>query len=410
MADPVPPSEVERRRTFEAAAPATLIETDPSQPRPAEGIGLCLSGGGYRAMLFHLGALWRLNETGVMRNLTRVSSVSGGSITAGLLGVRWNELEWEGDVAQNFGPLVVGPVRRLASKTIDVKSILVGLLPRTTSGNRIAAAYRSALFGGATLQDLPDDSIVGADGRRPPRFVINATNLQSGVLWRFSRPYMADYTVGLVPRSDTPLATAVAASAAFPPLLSPVVLKVDPAKYAPDSGARPVNADHRVRIVLTDGGVYDNMGLETVWKKLRTVLVSDAGGGSDDFAEKAGRNWLRQFWQVFWIQRSQVGRVRRRQLIASYQLPEGDLLHRRGTYWGIGTDIANYGLGDALPAPVEATTRLRDVPTRLKAMPPLLQERLINWGYAVSDAALRRHYDAAIPRPAQLPYPASGIG
>src|SRR5437867_10449977 len=44
------------------------------------GIGLALSGGGFRATLFHCGALWRLNELGYLQKLARVSSVSGGSI------------------------------------------------------------------------------------------------------------------------------------------------------------------------------------------------------------------------------------------------------------------------------------------------------------------------------------------
>jgi NTE family protein len=39
--------------------------------------------------------------------------------------------------------------------------------------------------------------------------VINATNIQSGVLWRFSKPYMGDYRVGLVERPALPLARAV---------------------------------------------------------------------------------------------------------------------------------------------------------------------------------------------------------
>ena len=43
-----------------------------------EGLALCLSGGGYRAMLFHLGTLWRLNELGYLPKLDRISSVSGG--------------------------------------------------------------------------------------------------------------------------------------------------------------------------------------------------------------------------------------------------------------------------------------------------------------------------------------------
>src|SRR5450759_332486 len=49
------------------------------------GIGLALSGGGFRAMLFHAGALLRLNELGVLSRVARISSVSGGSIAAGYL-------------------------------------------------------------------------------------------------------------------------------------------------------------------------------------------------------------------------------------------------------------------------------------------------------------------------------------
>lgn len=395
-------SETERRRLFEALSPTTLIETDGSEPRSIDGIGLCLSGGGYRAMLFHLGSLWRLNEAGVMKHLARVSSVSGGSITAAVVGMNWKRFDWDEDVANNFVTLVVEPIRGLASRTIDTPAVLFGFLPGGTAGTRILARYRRYLFGSATLQDLPSDG-------EGPRFIINATNLQSGVLWRFSRPYMADYTVGLVKDPEITLAQAVAASAAFPPLLSPVVVSVDPTSYATDDRGRPMNADYRARLVLTDGGVYDNMGLETVWKKLRTVLVSDAGGGGGWSSPRAGKNWFRQSWRVFWIQRYQVGRVRRRQLIRSYKLGEDEVLHRHGAYWGIGTNIANYHLHDALPAPFEATKRLRDVPTRLRSMPPRLQEQLINWGYAVCDAATRRHYDSTISPPLGLPYPDAGI-
>ena len=52
---------------------------------PVDGVGLCLSGGGYRAMLFHVGVVWRLHDAGWLERLDRVSSVSGGSITAGAL-------------------------------------------------------------------------------------------------------------------------------------------------------------------------------------------------------------------------------------------------------------------------------------------------------------------------------------
>src|SRR6267378_4024917 len=72
--------------------PVRTIETDDPLAKPKPGMALCLSGGGYRAMLFHLGALWRLNQFGYLTKLTRISSVSGGSITAGVLGLKWSKL------------------------------------------------------------------------------------------------------------------------------------------------------------------------------------------------------------------------------------------------------------------------------------------------------------------------------
>jgi len=66
---------------------------------PDPGVTLCLSGGGFRAMLFHLGALRRLNDGGFLPSLDRVSSVSGGSITAGMLGLSWSRLKFVQGVA-----------------------------------------------------------------------------------------------------------------------------------------------------------------------------------------------------------------------------------------------------------------------------------------------------------------------
>src|SRR2546421_8373552 len=99
--------------------PVRFLETDNPQAEPKPGIGLCLSGGGYRAMLFHLGALWRLNEFGLLRKLVRISSVSGGSITAGGLGLRWEGLTFYAtDVATKLEALVGQPIRKLSDTTI----------------------------------------------------------------------------------------------------------------------------------------------------------------------------------------------------------------------------------------------------------------------------------------------------
>src|ERR671912_2187011 len=97
----------------EATSPVTADGTETLEP----GVALCLSGGGYRAMLFHVGTVLRLNHAGWLRKLNRVSSVSGGSITAGVLGVLWNQLQFDNNgIAQRLD-LFVGSVPGLGPKT-----------------------------------------------------------------------------------------------------------------------------------------------------------------------------------------------------------------------------------------------------------------------------------------------------
>jgi NTE family protein len=194
------------------SSPANVAEDPLGRPLVEDGFALCLSGGGYRAMLFHLGVVWRLYETGLLRSFKRISSVFGGSTTAAVLAVSWPKLSFERTRLQDdFVPLVVTPIRALAGRTLDRNAILGGIFLPGTIGEHVAAAYDEHLFRGATLQDLPDD----ADGA-VPRFVLNATNVQSGALWRFSRPHMGDWRVGRIERPTLRLALAVAASSAFP--------------------------------------------------------------------------------------------------------------------------------------------------------------------------------------------------
>jgi len=49
---------------LDGLSPVRRLPTDPPGDNPEPGVALCLSGGGYRAMVFHVGALWRLNELG----------------------------------------------------------------------------------------------------------------------------------------------------------------------------------------------------------------------------------------------------------------------------------------------------------------------------------------------------------
>ena len=377
----------------EATSPVTADGTETLEP----GVALCLSGGGYRAMLFHVGALWRLNELGFLPKLDRVSSVSGGSITAAALGRRWGRLQFDGGgVARAFAAEVVAPLRRLASTTIDSKSIIGGILqPRRTVAEKVAQAYRKHLFDGETLQHLPDR----------PRFVINATNVQTGSLWRFSKPYMADYRVGMYPAPQVELAVAVGASSAFPPVLSPVRLSVDANGFAADGRGELFRPPFTTNPVLTDGGVYDNLGLETAWKRYETVLVSD-GGGQMQPEGNVHSDWARHALRVNGLIDNQVRSLRKRQTIAAFLNKE-----RKGVYWGIRTDIANYEPpGGTLPCPVDQTLVLAATKTRLEHLPDERQERLINWGYAVCDAGIRAYVDGSKPPARDFPYPSRGVG
>lgn len=367
--------------------PIRRIATD-GEDEPAEGSGLCLSGGGYRAMLFHLGVLWRLNEAGRLPTLDRISSVSGGSITAAVLGLNWTALAFDdAGVAKAFAKRVVEPVRELAHHALDVSSVLSGLVGIGTIAEKVAGAYRRFLFGDATLQDLPV----------APRFIVNATNMGSGALVRFERGQLVDWRVGRIDAPQVSLATAVACSSAFPPILSPYRLDTTRAQWVTEEGNDLATPEQRDQLVLSDGGVYDNLGLETVWKRCATVLVSDAGGQMEPDADP-DTDWPRHMLRVLKVIDNQVRSLRKRQVIDGFERNDRD-----GLYLGIRSHVADYGLADPIAAAPARTVELAAIPTRLDGIGDDLQERLVNWGYAICDTGLRahlgEHHRGALPYP-----------
>jgi NTE family protein len=339
-----------------------------------DGIGLCLSGGGFRAMLFHLGAFVRLNELGLLAKLDRVASVSGGSLAAGALAVAWDQLTFDQNgIATNLMDRVAEPILTLSRKHIDVPAIALGLLPFVHASDVAALAYDHWLFRGKTLQDLPQS----------PRFSFTATSLQSGVLWRFARDYAADYRVGMWRNPDLRLASVVAASASFPPYLSPAYIDVPPGAVQPENGSDLHREPYTTRLRLTDGGVYDNLGLEPVWKRYKTILVSD--GGSITPPSIAPRsNWLSQAVRASNIALQQGVNMRRRVLFGLERTGE-----RRIAYWGIGEPVASYGVGNELGFTAEQTRQAAKVATRLTKYPRDTRVNIIRAGYAHADTALR---------------------
>jgi NTE family protein len=362
------------------------------------GIGLALSGGGFRATLFHIGTLWRLNELALLEKIDRISAVSGGAITAGMLAKEWERLDFKGGIARAFLSLVVDPLRDFCRRTVDALAIGQGLLtPWKSVSEAVQARYDEYLFGGISLRRLPEN----------PRFVFNSTNLQTGKDFRFSRPYIGDYRIGLIRDPDLPLSVAVTASSAFPPVLSPVILRDLPPFELVEGADLHGDPRYSREIYLTDGGTYDNLGLETVWNRYDTVLVSDAGAPFkiDDTVRV---DWLSQARAALDVATDQARGLRKRALIADFKAGE-----RRGAYWGIDTHIRDYPLANPMPCREKLTEPLAEIRTRLNFFNEEEQGRLINWGYALCDAALRSYASGLAPnavRPTAWPVPSQPLG
>ena len=238
-------------------SPPSAVAPAGAAPTSRRGLALCLSGGGFRAAIFHLGAMLRLHQAGRLASVDAFSAVSGGSIAAAWLACRYldGRAEGEGFAAWcariDFLVDVVEPFRDVAAR--DLRSLPVLLTwpwnwawPRA----RVALLQRryDAIFSGRELRDLPQS----------PRFVFCATDLTFGVNWEFSRRRVGDFQAGYLRRHGRiGLGTAVAASACFPPLFGPLRLDLRAEDFL-RGRHRGEFGDHlRDRIELSDGGVYD---------------------------------------------------------------------------------------------------------------------------------------------------------
>jgi len=337
-------------------------------------IGLCLSGGGYRAMIYHVGAIIRLNELGFLPRISEIASVSGGSITAGLLALRWTNLRFdEHGCGTNLAEVFVAPLLHFAGKGIDIRAILYGLIPGCNAADSLVRSYDHNLFAGACLQDITDF----------PRFTFMATNLQTGSGWRFAKGYAADYRVGLIDKPVIPLARVVAASSAFPPFLSPVRIALSREAVQATSGADLHREPFISTAVLSDGGVYDNLGLERIWKRCRTILVSNAGRTIPEVGHPSGR-WIGQMFRTLSLIQQQSENSRLRLLFGM-----ANQRQRHVAYWSIDATSADYALPDAVPFSSEEAEAAASLRTRLNPFSLDEQRLLLRAGYAGADSSLR---------------------
>ena len=367
----------------------------PEPGRKRTGIGLCLSGGGYRATLFHLGSLRRLHELGVLARVDEVSSVSGGSITSAFLARAIRDAERAGhQPLDDFERELAAPLRAFTTRNIRTGAIAKRLLPwnwvRSDTGARaLASAYRKA------LPEFPC-----ADLPVRPQFAFCATDMTFGVNWTFGRTQIGDYQAGnMAPGAEHDVALAVAASACFPPVFNPIRMNLDAAKLR-RGNYRAADRDQLVRgIRLTDGGNYDNLGLETVWKDRAIVLVSD-GGGPFDYSTDQGFFWrVSRYSDMLY---RQVTSLRKRWLIAGFMT--GVL---EGTYWGAASDVKNYA-PSAVGYPGDfAYDVLARIRTDLDAFSEAEASALENHGYALAEAAIKKHASGLVRQkvPFRPPHP-----
>jgi NTE family protein len=295
-------------------------------------LGLALSGGGFRASFFHIGALARLAELDLLRYVEVLSTVSGGSIVGVLYYLHVKNLleRKEGDPGRDDYIEIVQAIEEdflwASQKNIRARIFWNPLQnvhmawPSYSRTSRVGSQlekflYRPVWCGEVTrlrrirLRDLTiapggDDTSFQSSRdnanrhhAKVPVLLINATTLNTGRNWRFEAVRMgeslprdkreAEIALDLNPAfllkpgrllpgtlgSDVALGLAVAASAAVPTLFHPVTIK-KMYKLKTREGKTK-----RISVGLVDGGVHDNQGVQGLFDhKCTHLIVSDASG------------------------------------------------------------------------------------------------------------------------------------
>lgn len=250
----------------------------------------------------------------------------------------------------------------------------------------LAKAFRRQL-GARRLVELPtpsDDSV---------EFIFLATNVETGTPWRFTAQKIGRY---VTPVSMT-IAEAVAASACFPPVFGPIRIRKEGKTIA----------------YLTDGGVYDNTGMEPIWNSNKVVLISDAG---TPFDFKVPKWFGSRIMRYVDIGRNQVGALRRRAIIRrlhpDYQTTRnGHIIDKpTGAFWRLASRKKNFVADCSAEVAAEIAALERDwygypgdedpdilhayigeVRTDMDSFTAAESKILENHGYFMADLAIRRH-------------------
>lgn len=351
-----------------------------------EPLGLALSGGGFRASLFHLGGLWRLNEIGKLSEISAFSAVSAGALVAGVLGTRWNRLKFSRSVADNFTEEIAEPVLELCSHNLDVSSAFAGLV---VGPDALEKRYEDLLVGKLTLGQLPSY----------PHFIFNACHLETESNWSFSKSGIDAGEFGVIEGREVPLAKILAASSALPPALAPVRLQLEPKPFSGGLRTNRGPGPGPKSATLADAGFCDGLGLHAI-RHMKHLLVSD---GTKSFKREdipQWEVWTSRITNPMHTALEQIRQLRVDQFVTD--IKRGD---KEGAFWALRTDPSE--LVDQTPFPVSPgwVEYMCAMRTRLAAFTEEEQKRLVNWGYIQCDMAVRSSRVFDVPDSEALPFP-----
>jgi len=348
-------------------------------------IGLALSGGGFRATLFHLGVVRLLNETGQLSQVKRIGAVSGGSILAAHLVLHWKQYTGSNEdfdkAAQEIVQFVQKDIRgrvirrwMLAWFCLALPRLLMRRSRHWTRTNLLQAQY-GRLYKDKALKDLR------ASDR--PHVYFYCTSLTTGVLCSFGRSGFRWHDTYDNPQErsiaapNTPIAFAVAASSAFPPLFPPI--EVSNETLFSDRETFPYSH------YLTDGGVYDNLGIDKLsWfqkttPELDLFIASDAQGNFDSELDSRFKFIVGRNVRASDLLMTRVSSMQIERLTAPGQSP-------RFVRVGIRMEIDNPG--DPTLLPPESQRSLRNTRTDLDKFSATEITALIAHGYSCARKTL----------------------
>jgi NTE family protein len=373
-------------------------------------IGLALSGGGIRAAIFHLGVLRRLADEDLLESVTQLSTVSGGSLVTATIFAR-SRMRWPSSA--EYRSRLYPELRVLLTQTdlLSMKAVgWVGLLRFNYHLIRHRARVLAALLAErwgvcGAVRDLPDR----------PAWWINTTCIETGKNWRFGKREMGDWQFGRHYDPPFSLAEAAAASAAVPYAIGALRLQLpedgwyrtDPATRRPLEKRAPSTTTVR----LWDGGAYENLGLESVFKPQQGLLgcdfliCSEASGPLPTAGQSSFLNLLKGHLvspRLFDICSDQIRSLRTRMFMAAVGdgSVKGALLRMGNSVRDIDLKagrVRDGGVYDLFQADQDVALAFR-YPTDLKAVPEALFDSLARHGYELADATLTVYSPELFPR------------